>query len=395
MLIDEIKHLADEFHPGVVDNRRYLHAHPELSFCEHNTSAFIKEKLSESGIQWTSLADPGIMAIISGEKKSDRVIALRADMDALPIVEENTIDYRSRNTGVMHACGHDAHTSSLLGTSQILQRLRSKFGGTLKLIFQPGEEKIPGGASLMIREGVLQNPKPDVIIGQHVMPSLPTGKIGIRKGKFMASMDEIRVNVYGKGGHAAQPHLNVDPVLITSHIIIALQQIVSRMANPALPTVLSFGKLEAKGGINIIPNEVYIEGTFRTFDEDWRAAAHTRMRKIAESIAESMGGSCDFQISKGYPYLVNNEKLSEQIVNSAMNYLGKENVVEMDIWMAAEDFAYYSQAIDSCFFMLGTGNAAKNTTSSLHSPTFNIDEDALLKSTGLMAYLGLQQLGYG
>ena len=394
MLIDDIKRLAEEIHTTVIANRRHLHAHPELSFCEHNTSAFIKQKLTEAGIQWKPIADTGIVAVISGEKKSDRVVALRADMDALPILEENAIDYRSRHKGVMHACGHDVHTSSLLGTAEILQRLKSRFGGEVKFLFQPGEEKIAGGASLMIQEGVLENPKPDVVIGQHVMPSLPTGKIGIRKGKFMASMDEIRVNVYGKGGHAAQPHLNIDPVLITSHIIIALQQVVSRMANPALPTVLSFGKLEAKGGINIIPNEVYIEGTFRTFDERWRMDAHARMKKIAESMAESMGGSCNFQILKGYPYLVNNEKLSEQISNSAMMYLGKESVVEMDLWMAAEDFAYYSQVIDCCFFMLGTGNEEKNTTASLHSPTFNIDEDALAKSTGLMAYLAMEQLGF-
>jgi len=392
MLTEEIKQLASQIYSSVIDNRRHLHAHPELSFCEYKTSAFIKEQLNHLGIDWTPMAGTGVLGVINGEKKSDKVVALRADMDALPIQEENRIDYSSQNKGVMHACGHDVHVSSLLGTAQILQRIKNKFGGTVKLIFQPGEEKIPGGASLMIQEGVLENPKPTVVIGQHVMPSIESGKIGLRKGKFMASMDEIRVTVHGKGGHAAQPNVNIDPVLISSHIIIALQQIVSRMANPSLPTVLSFGKVIANGGINIIPNEVYMEGTFRTLDENWRNDAHIRMKKMAESFAESMGGHCDFNISRGYPFLVNNEKLSSQISDAAGKYLGNDNIIDQEIWMAAEDFAYYSQATDSCFYLLGTGNPQKNTGSSLHSPTFDIDEEALVISTGLMAFLALDQL---
>lgn len=393
MLIDDIKEMAAKISSGVVANRRHLHAHPELSFHEHETSAFVKKQLDDMGISWQSLANTGVVGIIKGEKPSDQVIALRADMDALPITEANDVDYKSCNNGVMHACGHDAHTSSLLGAATILQSLKSKFGGTVKLIFQPAEEKLPGGASLMIKEGVLKNPVPHAVIGQHVMPALSAGKIALRKGKHMASMDELFVTVRGKGGHGAQPHQNIDPVLITAHIIVALQQIVSRMANPYMPTVLSFGKQIANGAINVIPDEVYMEGTFRTMDESWRNQAHERMKKMAESIAVSMGGSCEFTIVKGYPFLINEEKLTGQVQDYAIEYLGKENVQDAEIWMAAEDFAYYTQVADSCFYLLGVGNKEKGIVSSLHTPTFNIDETALTVSTGLMAYIAVKRLG--
>ena len=393
MLSDEIKEAAQRVFNEVIENRRHLHAHPELSFCEYETSGFIKQKLDQMGISWTAMADTGIVAVMQGERASQRVIALRADIDALPIAEANEVTYASQNKGIMHACGHDAHTSSLLGAAQILQSLKSKFGGTIKLIFQPAEEKLPGGASIMIKEGVLENPVPEAIIGQHVMPALECGKIGIREGRFMASMDEIFVKVRGKGGHGAQPHQNIDPVLITSHIIVALQQIVSRMADPMLPTVLSFGKVIANGAINVIPDEVYIEGTFRTLDEKWRDEAHVKIKTMAETIAKSMGGSCEFNIVRGYPPLVNEKRLTEHVRSFAEDYLGKENVLDLDVWMAAEDFAYYSQAANSCFYLLGVGNKEKGITSSLHTPTFNIDENALTLSTGLMAYIALKQLG--
>lgn len=393
MLLDQIRRSAGDIHKDVIEMRRHLHSHPELSFQEFETSAFIKRRLDESGIAWQSIGGTGIVALIKGHKPSEQVVALRADMDALPITEANDVDYVSYNTGVMHACGHDAHTSSLLGTAGILQSLQHKFGGTVKLIFQPGEEKLPGGASILIREGVLDNPKPHAVIGQHVSPVIDAGKIAIRKGKFMASMDEITATIRGKGGHGAQPHYNIDPVIITAHILTALQQLVSRMANPNLPTVLSFGKVIANGAINIIPDEVYIEGTFRTLDEKWRSEAHSQIRKMATGIAESMGGSCNLNIVRGYPFLVNNEKLSEEIRILSEEYLGKENVVEPDIWMAAEDFASYSQAADACFYLLGIRNTQKNIVSSLHTSTFNIDEDALMLSTGLMAYLALKRLG--
>lgn len=393
MLIDQIRQIATSFKDKIVEHRRHLHAHPELSFCEYKTAAFIKDRLDEMGIPWQAMADTGVVGLLKGEQTSERVIALRADMDALPITEANTIPYCSKNTGVMHACGHDVHTSSLLGTAKILQSIRASFGGTVKLIFQPGEEKLPGGASLMIREGVLKNPVPEVVIGQHVSPFIEAGKIGIRMGKFMASMDDILVTVRGKGGHGAQPNRNVDPVMISAHMLVSLQQIVSRMADPTLATVLSFGKVVANGAINVIPDEVTMEGTFRTLDEDWRLKAHARMKKMAEGIAESMGGSCDFSIRKGYPFLINEEKITKQATLFAEDYLGKENIEETDLWMASEDFAYYSHELPSCFYLLGVGNKAKGIASSLHTATFDIDEDMLPVSAGLMAYIAVRALG--
>ncbi len=392
-LIDEIKRLARDMHNDVIRNRRHLHAHPELSFHEHHTSAFVKAKLDILNIPWTPLADTGIVAIISGDKPSSNVVALRADMDALPITEENQVEYASTNEGVMHACGHDVHTSSLLGTAAILQSVKKDFAGTVKLVFQPAEEKLPGGASIMIREGLLQNPAPGCMIGQHVMPFLEAGKVAFRKGKMMASMDEIYVTVKGKGGHGAQPHRNIDPVAISCQLVVALQQLVSRIANPNTPSVLSFGKFIANGSVNVIPDEVYLEGTFRTMDEQWRSEAHLKMKKIAEGITESFGATCDFQIKKGYPYLVNEEQLTERLTAVASDYLGRENVITADLWMAAEDFAYYSQAGDACFYLLGCGNKEKGILSSLHTSTFNVDESILLTSTGLMAYMAIRELG--
>lgn len=393
MLKQKVTDLASQIHQEVVLNRRHLHQNPELSFHEYQTSAFVAAALDKLGIPYQKMADTGIVALLSGAKPSEAVIALRADMDALPILESNQVTYASKNPGVMHACGHDVHTSSLLGTARILSELKDEFAGTVKFIFQPAEEKLPGGASLMIKEGVLENPKPTAVLGQHVMPLIDCGKVGFRSGKYMASTDEIYVTVHGKGGHGAQPQQNIDPVVITSHIIIALQQIVSRIADPKLPSVLSFGKVIANGATNVIPDEVKLEGTFRTMDEVWRAEAHVKMKKMAEGIAEAMGGTCDFNIVNGYPFLVNEEKLTANARAYAEDYLGKENVEDLDIWMAAEDFAYYSQAADACFYRLGTRNEQKGFTSSVHTPTFDVDENALVVSTGLMAYIALKQLG--
>ena len=393
MLKDKITYLANQIYSDVVANRRHLHANPELSFHEYETCAYVAQKLDELGIEYKKMANTGLVALIKGAKQSDAVVALRADMDALPIVEANDVVYKSKNPGVMHACGHDVHTSSLLGTAKILTELKNEFGGTVKLIFQPAEEKLPGGANMMIKEGVLENPKPDAVLGQHVMPLIESGKVGFRAGKYMASTDEIYVTVHGKGGHGAQPQQNIDPVLITSHIIIALQQIISRVADPKTPSVLSFGKVIANGATNVIPNEVYLEGTFRTMDEDWRAKAHEKMKKMAEGIAEAMGGSCDFNIVRGYPFLINEEVLTADARAYAEDYLGKENVLDLDIWMAAEDFAYFSQVSDACFYRLGTGNVSRGITSSVHTPTFDVDEDSLRLSTGLMTYIALKQLG--
>lgn len=392
-LKEHIRKASADLLPSITKIRRHLHANPELSFQEFKTSAYVEEQLKAIGISnIQTLANTGRVAIIEGKNPSKKVVALRADMDALPIVEQNDVPYKSCNEGVMHACGHDVHTSCLLGVAQILVGLRDSFEGTIKLVFQPGEEKLPGGASLMINEGVLQNPAVQSMFGQHVMPLLPSGKVGFRPGLYMASTDEIYVTVKGKGGHGAMPHLNIDPVMITAQMLTALQQVVSRFANPTIPSVLSFGKVIANGATNVIPNEVYLEGTFRTLDEKWRAEAHKQMVKIANSIAESMGGTVDFKIMKGYPFLKNDEVLTKKAKAQAIDYLGKEQVVDLDIWMAAEDFSFYSQQVPSCFYRLGTRNEARGITSSVHTPTFDIDESALSIGMGLMSWQALSEL---
>jgi amidohydrolase len=389
---DKIKQLAQAYAPDTVNIRRYIHANPELSFEEHNTAAYVRQILNDYGIHSESIAETGVVAIIEGLNPEKKIIALRADLDALPITEANDVSYKSKNEGVMHACGHDVHTSSLLGVARILQDLRGEFEGTVKLIFQPGEEKFPGGASIMIKEGVLNNPSPTGIIGQHVFPMLPAGKVGFRSGMYMASADEIYITVKGKGGHAAMPEMNIDTVLIASHLIVALQQIVSRHASPKVPSVLSFGKIEAKGATNVIPDEVKIEGTFRTMNEEWRKEAHKKIKKLAEGLCESMGGSCEIDIKNGYPYLKNDPELTERARSAAEAYLGNDNVVDLDLWMGAEDFAYYSQEVPACFYRLGTRNEMRGIISGVHTPTFDIDEAALETGIGLMAYIALQEL---
>jgi amidohydrolase len=393
MLQDKIKSLAKAYKQEVIDNRRHLHTHPELSFKEFQTAVFVADKLQEIGItEIESKATTGWSALIKGKNPDKKVVALRADMDALPIIEANEVPYKSQTPGVMHACGHDAHTASLLGAAKILHEVRDQFEGTIKLIFQPGEEIIPGGASLMIKDKVLENPRPQYILGQHVMPMIPAGKVGFRSGLYMASADELYLTIKGKGGHGAMPETFIDPVLISAHLIVALQQIVSRVANPKIPSVLSFGRVEALGATNIIPNEVKIQGTFRTLDEAWRAKAHEKMRQIAEGIVEGMGGQLDFEIRKGYPFLKNNPELTARSVAAAQTYLGAENVLDLDIWMAAEDFAYFSQEIDGCFYRLGTRNEARGITSGVHTPTFDIEEEALEIGAGLMAWLAVSEL---
>ncbi len=391
--IEKVKQLARQFHPDIVSCRRHLHMYPELSFKETETQKFVEQKLKEFGItDFKRMANTGVVALIEGKNPQKKVVALRADMDALPIQETNKTDYVSKHAGVMHACGHDVHTSSLLGVARILNQLKDNFEGSVKFIFQPGEEKLPGGASLMIKEGVLQNPVPQAVIGQHVMPQIKAGKIGFRKGLYMASTDEIYVRVKGKGGHGAMPHLTIDPVMITAQMLVALQQIVSRNAKPSLPSVLSFGKVIANGATNVIPDEVYLEGTFRTLNEEWRDEAHRRMKKMAEGIAESMGGSCEFNIVRGYPFLINDEVLTDRARRFAEEFVGKENVEDLEIWMAAEDFAFYSQEASACFYRLGVKNEERGIVSSVHTSTFDIDESALETGMGLMAWMTLREL---
>lgn len=392
-LIDQIKNSASAHFAEVVSYRHHLHAHPELSFQEHQTAAFVKDKLEAFGIADVKIiGKTGVTALIHGKKGTGKTIALRADLDALPIAERNEVTYKSQNEGIMHACGHDVHTSCLLGAAKILNEHRDSFGGTVKLIFQPGEEKSPGGASILIKEDILKNPTTSKIIGQHVMPLIPVGKVGFRPGKYMASNDELYLTVKGKGGHAAIPEAVIDPVIMASQILVNLQQVVSRRANPKLPTVLSFGDIHGYGATNVIPDEVKIAGTLRTFDENWRAEAHQLIKQIAENTAMAHGGSCEVTIVDGYPYLTNNEEFTHQNIAAARAYLGDENVLDLDLWMGAEDFAFYSHELPACFYRLGTRNEEKGIVSGVHTSTFDIDEDAMKIGIGLMVWLTLNEL---
>ena len=410
-LKQQIQLLAKNNLSETIGIRRHLHANPELSFEEYATSEYIITKLKEYDIPYTSgYVKTGIVGLIKGTKGDSspgpvdkgkaiaKCVALRADIDALPIVEANEVEYKSKNIGVMHACGHDVHTASLLGAAKILNELKAEFEGTIKLIFQPGEEKLPGGASLMIKEGVLEKPAVQSIFGQHVFPSMEEGKVGFRKGMYMASTDEIHVTVKGKGGHAAMPKDYNSPILIAAQIILELNKtfMVNQSAlsfGEALPpTVLAFGKIIGNGATNVIPDEVHLEGTFRTMNEVWRKEVHAKMKKMAEDIALQMGGMCDFNIVSGYPFLVNDEKTTENAIHAAEDYLGKEKVEELEMRMTAEDFAFYSQKIPACFYRLGTGNKSKNIVSGIHTATFNIDEKALEIGSGLMAWLAVNEL---
>jgi amidohydrolase len=393
-LKEKIQQKASEIKSKLIEIRHHIHSNPELSFQEFETQIFIENYLQNTlGLKTQRMANTGIVALIEGKNPSKRVVGLRADMDALPITEVNDgRTYRSNVEGVMHACGHDVHTTSLMGAATILNGLKDEFEGTIKLIFQPGEEKLPGGANMMIQEGVLENPKVDFMIGQHVMPFVEVGKIGFRQGLYMASADEIFVTVKGKGGHGAMPHLGIDPIAIASQMIISLQQIVSRSANPIIPSVLTFGKIIANGSTNVIPSEVYIEGTFRTLNEEWRAEAHQKMIATAKGVVEGLGGTVDFEIRKGYPFLKNDVALTQNCESFAKNYMGEDKIEALDIWMAAEDFSYYSQEVPSCFYRLGTRNQAKGITFGVHHPNFDIDDDALENGAGLLAYLAVNCL---
>jgi amidohydrolase len=383
---------AEALEQTLVSDRRHLHQNPELSFEEVQTSAFVQERLRDLNIPFTAgIGGYGVVANLQGHRPGP-VVALRADMDALPIQEANDVPYASKVPGVMHACGHDVHTASLLGVAALLRSRTQEFSGTVRFLFQPAEEKLPGGASLMIRDGALANPTPQAIYGQHVMPLLPAGTVGFRSGRYMASADEIRLTIRGKGGHAAMPHLNTDSVLIASHIVVALQQVVSRRANPTLPSVLSFGHIIGEGAYNVLPNDVRLRGTFRTMDETWRAQAHALIREIASGTASAMGAICDVEIDRGYPMLFNHPEPTALARSTAEAYLGPQQVVDLDLWMAAEDFAFYAQEIPASFYRLGTRNEAKGWVSSVHTSTFDVDESALPLGAGLMAAIALEQL---
>lgn len=388
-----IKSLAEKNFQRVLEIRRHIHANPELSFEEYNTSDYIASVLDSLGIEYKrGVVKTGIVAFIKGKNPEKKTLLLRADMDALPIKEDNKVEYVSKNPGVMHACGHDVHSASLLGAAAILNDCKESFEGTLKLIFQPGEELLPGGASLMIKEGVLENPKVNLAIAQHVHPSMEAGKVGFRSGMYMASTDEIYLTITGKGGHAAMPSDYNNPLLIASEILLELKKKFPNDGQSEIPTVLAFGKIEGKGATNVIPEKVELAGTFRTMNEKWRNEAHQEITRIVEEVAKKNKATADLRIEIGYPFLVNDEKVTKLCRAAAIEYLGEENVEELPLRMTAEDFAFFSQQLPSCFYRLGTGNKSKGITSGVHTSTFDIDENALRIGSGLMAWLSIQQL---
>jgi len=389
MLLEKIKTLAAQGQDENIAIRRHLHANPELSYQEFETCKFVQAQLTKIGIPFTVIATTGVLGIIEGKNPSKRVIALRADMDALPIIEENEVDYKSKNEGVMHACGHDVHTTILLGAAKILWSLRAEFEGTIKLLFQPGEEKNPGGASYMIRDGALQNPTPQGIIGLHVHPGLPFGKLSFRKGRVMASADELYVSIKSSGGHAATPHQTVDTVLVAAQLITSLQTIISRNRNPQNPSVLSICSIHGGNTTNVIPSEVKLMGTFRAMDEVWRFKAHELMMQQAKGLAIATGAEIDFRVDVGYPTVDNEPAITEAAWKLADQYMGADNVEETELRMGAEDFGYYSQVIPGCFFRLGVRNESKDAIHNVHTPVFKVDEDAIAHGVGMMAWLGV------
>lgn len=387
-LESKIKEIANGIFEEIVQVRRHIHANPELSFKEFETSKFIQSKLTERGISYTTgWVETGVVVLIEGKNPTKKCIGLRADLDALPILEQNDVPYKSTKEGIMHACGHDVHASILLGTAFILNEIKDEFEGTIKLIFQPGEEQLPGGANLMIEQGVLENPKVDQMIALHVFPDLEAGKIGFRPGMYMASCDEIHIQVNGKGGHGAMPHNTIDPILISAHLITGLQQIVSRHCDPTIPCVLSFGHIEGLGATNVIPSHVRIKGTFRTMNEEWRKKAHQLIKDQSKQLVESMGGTIDMDLQVGYPFLQNDPELTQSCQETMKLVLGEENVIDLPIRMTGEDFSFFSLKVPSCFFRLGVRNESQNKTFGVHHPQFDIDENAIL--TGMITMCNL------
>ncbi len=390
-ILKKIKLEVDKQFDSFVEIRRHLHMYPELSYEEKETSAFVIEHLKQHKIKYKSgYCKHGIVAEIKGEKKGG-LVYLRGDMDALPITEKNKVPYKSKRKGLMHACGHDVHTTGVLGAAMILNKLKADLKGTVRIIFQPGEEQLPGGASIMIKEGAIKSPSKAKIFGQHVHPPLEEGKVGFHPGEYMASADEIYVEIIGKGGHAALPQNFIDPVMVSAEVLSALHKLISRYSDPQVPTVLSFGKIWSEGGAtNVIPDKVHFIGTFRTMDEENRMQMHEHILRAAKNTAKAYGARAKVSIKYGYPTLYNNEELTLRAMEDAKDYLGDKNVVLLDKRMTAEDFAYYSRMMPACFYRLGTGNKKKGIISPVHTPTFDIDEKALGTAVGLMTYLATQ-----
>ena len=392
-MINKIREKAQQYFPEIQAIRHHIHANPELSFQEYNTSKYVAGKLTEWNIPHEAgIADTGIVALIKGKNPGKKCIALRAELDALPIKEANDVPYKSKNDGVMHACGHDVHASCLLGAARILNDLKDEWEGTIKLIWQPGEEKHPGGASLMIKAGVLQNPKPEAILALHVYPHLPSGETGFRAGQYMASADEVYITIEGKGGHAALPHQTIDPIAISALVITGLQQVIARKCNPLIPSVLTFGSIQGGFATNVIPDKVEILGTFRTMNEKWRYEAHQWIKDFTEQTCAAYGAKATVEIPVGYPSLFNDPALTAKAEHWAKDYMGGEHVHMLDMRMAGEDFSFYTHEVPGCFFRIGTSKAGKEFTAPVHNAKFDIDEQAMETGMGIMAWMGVNAL---
>ena len=385
-LKEKIQELSAELLPEIIEIRRYLHMHPELSFQEFETSKYIKSVLLNWKIPFhDGIAETGIVVLLKGKNPEKSCVALRADFDALPIQEENKVEYCSKNSGVMHACGHDVHTASLLGVLRILDTIKSEWEGSIKFIFQPAEERLPGGAKQMIAEGVLENPKVQSMFGQHVFPDLQVGKVGFKAGIYMASTDELHITINGKGGHAALPEKNKNPIKVAGKLISDLYDYFDK--EKETPSVFSIGFIEGNGSTNVVPNKVKMMGTLRAMDGNWRENAHDKMLNVAEELSKKYHVEIDFDILKGYPLLENDIPLTDKAIKLAKRYLGEENVILLPIRMTAEDFSYYTKEVPACFYRLGTANKEKGIIHGLHTSSFDIDEDSLEIGMGLMAFL--------
>lgn len=392
-MINTIRQKAQTLFPEIQRIRHHIHARPELSFQEFQTSEFVASELKRIGISFEKgMAGTGIVALIEGKNPGKHCLAIRAELDALPISEANDTPYKSTNVGVMHACGHDVHTACVLGVAQIMNETREHWEGSIKLIFQPGEEMHPGGGSIMIAEGVLSQPRVDAVLALHVYPHLPSGTVGFRAGQYMASTDEIHITIEGKGGHAALPHQTVDPIAIAAQTIVALQQVISRKSNPVIPSVLSFGKISGGSVNNVIPDKVEIAGTLRTMDEKWRTEAHGLIKSIVKNTAESFGAKADIHIPRGYPSLFNDEQLTALASDAAETYLGKEQVKLLSLRMTADDFAFYGHQVPGCYFRLGTNHNDQAFTASVHNASFDIDEQSMITGIGVMSFIAYTYL---
>ena len=394
-ILKELNTKIENIFPKIVAIRRHIHQHPELSFQEYETSAYIQQQLGDLGIPFEIVAQTGVVAVLTGQKSaSDDIVVLRADIDALPIDEQNDVGYKSKNSGVMHACGHDFHTANLLGAASILNDYKTEFSGKIILLFQPAEEKIPGGAIQVLESGILESFGGTIkaVLGLHVSPRVSVGKVGLRSGRFMASSDEFYFTIKGRGGHAAEPHRAVDPIMIGAQLLTTLQQVVSRKANPDVPSVLTFGRFIGDGAANVIPEEVKLAGTFRTMDEVWRKEALEMVAEIAATLPVSLGAKVEVEVRHGYPALYNDPALTQKVKTIIAETMGNSVPQDLEIWMAAEDFAYYSYRYPALFMLIGTNNDDSATQYGLHNPQFNLDEKAFETSIAVLVNAAISLL---